>query len=349
MALRAGPRPLHRRGWKVRTGPGSLHPPVAAALARLARRPGGGVIADPFCGDGTIPVEVALADPAAHVLAADLDAWPAGQCPGQRGPGWGAGAVHPRRRGWPVRRVRPAGPGGHQPAVEPCGRRGRPGRRRAGAVLAAAARRVRPARPGRGHRRRRARRRGRPARARLRHHAWSRASGWPGGYPRSWSRRRPRPNRYRSTRPCPGGGSRPSTTPSCQPMGSEPCRVLSLPGGGLGELVAVRRGQRAAVDLLQLRDDLQRVRGERRLPLERVQHDPFQQVTQRHVQVLGQALEHLEQAAFDPDTGLHPVHCYHGTTVTRYHDVGRAAGSARPQATGRPGHGDGPRRPRHRR
>ena len=74
VALRAGPRPLHRRGWKVRTGPGSLHPPVAAALARLARRPGGGVIADPFCGDGTIPVEVALADPAAHVLAADLDA-----------------------------------------------------------------------------------------------------------------------------------------------------------------------------------------------------------------------------------------------------------------------------------
>ncbi len=74
VALRAGPRPLHRRGWKVRTGPGSLHPPVAAALARIARYPGGGLIADPFCGDGTIPVEVALADPTARVLAADLDA-----------------------------------------------------------------------------------------------------------------------------------------------------------------------------------------------------------------------------------------------------------------------------------
>jgi tRNA (guanine6-N2)-methyltransferase len=74
VALRAGPRPLHRRDWKVRTGPGSLHPPVAAALARIARHPGGGLIADPFCGDGTIPVEVALADPAARVLAADLDA-----------------------------------------------------------------------------------------------------------------------------------------------------------------------------------------------------------------------------------------------------------------------------------
>lgn len=74
VALRAGPRPLHRRDWKVRTGPGSLHPPVAAALARIARHPGGGLIADPFCGDGTIPVEVALADPTARVLAADLDA-----------------------------------------------------------------------------------------------------------------------------------------------------------------------------------------------------------------------------------------------------------------------------------
>ncbi len=74
VAVRAGPRPLHRRGWKVRTGPGSLHPPVAAALARLARHPAGGLIADPFCGDGTIPVEIALADPGARVIAADLDA-----------------------------------------------------------------------------------------------------------------------------------------------------------------------------------------------------------------------------------------------------------------------------------
>ncbi len=74
VTLRAGQRPLHRRGWKVRTGPGTLHPPVAAALARIARHPAGGLIADPFCGDGTIPVEVALADPAARVLAADLDA-----------------------------------------------------------------------------------------------------------------------------------------------------------------------------------------------------------------------------------------------------------------------------------
>ena len=73
VALRAGPRPLHRREWKVRTGPGSLHPPVAAALGRLARHPAGRLVADPFCGDGTIPVEIALADPSARVVAADLD------------------------------------------------------------------------------------------------------------------------------------------------------------------------------------------------------------------------------------------------------------------------------------
>ena len=157
VALRAGPRPLHRRGWKVHTGPGSLHPPVAAALARIARHPGGGLIADPFCGDGTIPVEVALADPTARVLAADLDARRlsnaranaaqagvrvrfiradaadplAGSGPLAGSAGWTRSS--PTRRGT-VRLARPAGS------------------RRAGAVLAAAARRIRPARPGHGHR-----------------------------------------------------------------------------------------------------------------------------------------------------------------------------------------------------
>ena len=95
VALRAGPRPLHRRGWKVRTGPGSLHPPVAAALARLARHPAGGRVADPFCGDGTIPVEIALADPSARVVAADLDRDRLGNA-----------AVNAAQAGVPVRFVR---------------------------------------------------------------------------------------------------------------------------------------------------------------------------------------------------------------------------------------------------
>ncbi len=182
VALRAGPRPLHRRGWKVRTGPGSLHPPVAAALARLARHPAGGRVADPFCGDGTIPVEIALADPSARVVAADLDRDRLGNA-----------TVNAAQAGVPVRFVR-ADAGGpllwsgrlDQVITNPPWNRavgaGRPGRRGAGAVLAATARRVRRAWPGRGHRRRRPRHPGQPARARLPHrpgpgHPAGRAAG----------------------------------------------------------------------------------------------------------------------------------------------------------------------------
>lgn len=78
VALRLAPAPLHRREYKQEAGPGSLHPPVAAALVRLAHPVGdsmtSGTLADPFCGDGTIAIEAALADPAARVLAGDIDA-----------------------------------------------------------------------------------------------------------------------------------------------------------------------------------------------------------------------------------------------------------------------------------
>jgi tRNA (guanine6-N2)-methyltransferase len=72
-AVRLGARPLHRRHWKHDTGPGTLHPPLAAALARLAA-PSVGRVLDPFCGDGTIAVETALAYPGATVVGRDLDA-----------------------------------------------------------------------------------------------------------------------------------------------------------------------------------------------------------------------------------------------------------------------------------
>jgi tRNA (guanine6-N2)-methyltransferase len=75
-ALRLAAAPLHRRAYKLATGPGTLHAPVAAALARLAhpvlgRR--GATALDPFCGDGTIAIEVALAHPTARVAASDVD------------------------------------------------------------------------------------------------------------------------------------------------------------------------------------------------------------------------------------------------------------------------------------
>lgn len=75
VALRLSPRPLHRRPWKLDTGPGTLHPPLAAALALIGA--GGnrvGAAFDPFCGDGTLAIETALAASDATILAGDLDA-----------------------------------------------------------------------------------------------------------------------------------------------------------------------------------------------------------------------------------------------------------------------------------
>src|SRR5690606_16561977 len=37
VAIRPFDEPLHRRDWRTQTVTGSLHPPVAAAIARLAR------------------------------------------------------------------------------------------------------------------------------------------------------------------------------------------------------------------------------------------------------------------------------------------------------------------------
>lgn len=72
LAVRLGPRPLHRRAYKQDTGPGTLHPPAAAALAAIAA-PQACTLLDPFCGDGTVAIEAALARPALHVVAGDLD------------------------------------------------------------------------------------------------------------------------------------------------------------------------------------------------------------------------------------------------------------------------------------
>jgi tRNA (guanine6-N2)-methyltransferase len=72
VAVRLGRRPLHRRGYKVGTGPGTLHPPVAAALVALGG-PAEGTLADPFCGDGTIAIEAALALPRLRIMASDVD------------------------------------------------------------------------------------------------------------------------------------------------------------------------------------------------------------------------------------------------------------------------------------
>jgi tRNA (guanine6-N2)-methyltransferase len=73
IAVRLERRPLHRRAYKQDVSRGSLHPSVAAILARLAEPQRGEVVLDPFCGDGTIVVETAIAFAGAVVHGSDLD------------------------------------------------------------------------------------------------------------------------------------------------------------------------------------------------------------------------------------------------------------------------------------
>lgn len=73
VAIRYGAAPLHRRTYKQDASRGTLHPPMAAALARLVGLTAGEVALDPFCGDGTIPIELAGYRPEADVRGSDLD------------------------------------------------------------------------------------------------------------------------------------------------------------------------------------------------------------------------------------------------------------------------------------
>ena len=54
-----GDSSLHKRPWRVYDHPAHLKASIANALIELARPDGGSVI-DPFCGSGTIPIELAL-------------------------------------------------------------------------------------------------------------------------------------------------------------------------------------------------------------------------------------------------------------------------------------------------
>lgn len=114
LGVRLGAQPLHRRPYKQHTIPGSLKPPVAAALARLAGAAPGVTLLDPLCGVGTIVIEAALLgaqtfggdnDPAALALAranlaasgasATLRAWDATALPLERASIDGAAANLP--------------------------------------------------------------------------------------------------------------------------------------------------------------------------------------------------------------------------------------------------------------
>ncbi|MEN3611423.1 methyltransferase domain-containing protein [Plantactinospora sp. ZYX-F-223] len=73
VALRIADRPLHRRAYRRMSRPGSLHPPVAAALVRLAGPRDGDLLLDPCCGAGTIPVEATRSDRALSIVGGDID------------------------------------------------------------------------------------------------------------------------------------------------------------------------------------------------------------------------------------------------------------------------------------
>ncbi|MEU6720087.1 RNA methyltransferase [Nonomuraea sp. NPDC046802] len=73
IALRLAERPLHRRAYKSASIRGTLHPPVAAAMAELARLPGAGTVLDPCCGAGTTLIEAAASAPRARLLGFDHD------------------------------------------------------------------------------------------------------------------------------------------------------------------------------------------------------------------------------------------------------------------------------------
>lgn len=73
VALRPYGVPLHRREWRQRTVRGSLHPPVAAAMARLAELTPGHKVLDPFCGAGTLLLEAHVLEPTAAYLGIDRD------------------------------------------------------------------------------------------------------------------------------------------------------------------------------------------------------------------------------------------------------------------------------------
>ncbi|GAA4390844.1 hypothetical protein GCM10023088_67270 [Actinomadura verrucosospora] len=72
LMMRVGDRPLHRRAYKQRMIKGTLHPPLAAAMALLAGIRPDHTVLDPCCGAGTLLIEAALARPGARLYGFDL-------------------------------------------------------------------------------------------------------------------------------------------------------------------------------------------------------------------------------------------------------------------------------------
>ncbi|MER5622073.1 methyltransferase domain-containing protein [Streptosporangium sp. NPDC002544] len=73
LMLRITDRPLHRRTYKRCTIPGTLHPPLAAAMALMADIRSDHRVLDPCCGAGTLLIEAGHLRPDARFCGFDLD------------------------------------------------------------------------------------------------------------------------------------------------------------------------------------------------------------------------------------------------------------------------------------
>src|SRR6266446_960448 len=80
--------------------------------------------------------------------------------------------------------------------------------------------------------------------------------------------------------------------------------VFSLP---LGKPMACAHTVVHAVDLLELRDTLQRVLIKGNFALESMQRDPFEQVTQGNVVVFCESFEHLDHSFFHSYADLYAL------------------------------------------
>ncbi len=87
--------PLSRRGYKVRHIPAETDATVAAAMVRKSNPTRIDRVLDPYCGSGTIPIERALAGPAAAVTAGDVKAKHVDVRAGQRRGGRRRGSLRP--------------------------------------------------------------------------------------------------------------------------------------------------------------------------------------------------------------------------------------------------------------
>lgn len=74
VGLRISHSPLHRRPWRIKSTPGALHPPIAAAMAMLADYASGQHVYDPFVGSGTLLIESSLTCAGLSLEGADVSA-----------------------------------------------------------------------------------------------------------------------------------------------------------------------------------------------------------------------------------------------------------------------------------